>query len=107
MAQGMLDPAINTTGWGFLEIRTVGQDAASQRAIPDPVQAYAAGLLEGCLTSTLISHHLANMQFQLFGSAGAPMPAPLQHFLQENVHLMQQQSQNKVRVDCGLWFGGF
>ncbi|XP_013186924.1 putative phospholipase B-like lamina ancestor [Amyelois transitella] len=44
---------IDTTGWSLLEVETEG-------SYPDEIQAYAAGIVEGALTWSLIHKHLEN-----------------------------------------------
>ncbi|XP_072949118.1 putative phospholipase B-like lamina ancestor [Epargyreus clarus] len=53
VARGYFRNDIKTTGWYVLEVETDG-------SYPDEIQAYAAGVVEGALTSYLIHTHLEN-----------------------------------------------
>jgi hypothetical protein len=81
------EAAINTTGWGVLDLH------ANFSVANDTLAGYAAGFLEGAMTSALMTQLAVNI------GADAPNSKSLQRFLDANWAWMAEQVDNYASAD--------
>ena len=84
---GKFSNNINTTGWAQLEIHT-------NKTINDSIQAYAAGYLEGKLTSSLINLHWINMASD-YCNGSEKYCQNLKQFLEINLNFINNEIEQK------------
>ena len=84
---GKFSNNINTTGWAQLEIHT-------NKTINDSIQAYAAGYLEGKLTSNLINLHWINMASD-YCNGSEEYCENLKQFLEINLNFINNEIEQK------------
>lgn len=87
VAWGNFKDLINTTGWSYLEIHT-------NEFYNDSFQAYAAGLVEGYLTSELIDKHWNNL-YANYCKNEKIFCEKLQNFLEINMNFMNKKIKQK------------
>jgi hypothetical protein len=91
-AWGFFNDTVNTNGWSFLEVYT-------SSAVADSAQAYAAGLLEGLLTSTRIMQTFHNT----LNVTAVTSNSPLLSFVNKNLNFIQQQIANPPKGEESYW----
>jgi len=92
-AWGSFHDAINSTGWAVLDVHSSPQ-------MDGDTQSYAAGFLEGALTSERISQHLNNMWgIDFKGLQIGKTPDAVRTFIDKNVRWMTQNVQNHGKQD--------
>ncbi|GFU53295.1 putative phospholipase B-like 2 [Trichonephila clavipes] len=91
VAYGSFQDEIFQTGWSYLEVK-------SNAVFSDPVQAYAAGLVEGFLTQDLLKKHWINMAAD-YCVDEKPYCQRLQKFLQQNLNFMNKNIEIKRNYD--------
>ncbi|KAF8794203.1 putative phospholipase B-like 2 like protein [Argiope bruennichi] len=91
VAYGNFNDEIFKTGWSYLEVK-------SNKLFPDPIQAYAAGLLEGYLTADLLRKHWSNVIADYCVNEEEYCQR-LQEFLQQNLDFINKNVQFKRQYD--------
>ncbi|GBM34367.1 Putative phospholipase B-like 2, partial [Araneus ventricosus] len=91
VAYGSFNDEIFKTGWSYLEVK-------SNELYPDPIQAYAAGLIEGHLTADLLKKHWSNVIMDYCVNEESYCQR-LQAFLQENLDFINKNVQFKRQYD--------
>ncbi|KAF8778477.1 putative phospholipase B-like 2 like protein [Argiope bruennichi] len=91
VAYGDFKDDIFLTGWSYLQIK-------SNKSFPDPVQAYAAGLVEGFLTADLLEKHWYNVIADYCTNDEA-FCHRLQDFLQKNLDFINKNIEAKRNYD--------
>lgn len=83
VALGRWKNAINRTGWSFLEVETFEGASAD-------LQAYAAGLVEGRLSRTVLEYHLQNTYYD-YCKGFSQYCARLNKYLAENLAYLRER----------------
>ncbi|KAL3084766.1 hypothetical protein niasHT_031657 [Heterodera trifolii] len=96
VAVGRYKNAINMTGWSYLEVET------KPDADPD-MQAYAAGVLEGILTQSVLKLHLMNVMDD-YCTGYQTYCSKLKPYLKQNLDYVQQRLANSA-ADDPYWQG--
>ncbi|GFR04137.1 putative phospholipase B-like 2 [Trichonephila clavata] len=91
VAYGNFNDEIFQTGWSYLEVK-------SNELFPDPVQAYAAGLVEGFLTADLLKKHWSNTVAD-YCKGEEPYCQRLQDFLEQNLDFINKNVEFKRKYD--------
>ncbi|GFS56688.1 putative phospholipase B-like 2 [Nephila pilipes] len=91
VAYGNFKDEIFQNGWSYLEVK-------SNAIFSDPVQAYAAGLVEGFLTKNLLKKHWNNMGAD-YCINEQKYCQRLQTFLQQNLNFMNKNIEIKRNYD--------
>ncbi|KAG8181375.1 hypothetical protein JTE90_008843 [Oedothorax gibbosus] len=91
VAYGNFNDEIFQTGWSYLEVK-------SDERFPDPVQAYAAGLVEGALTADLLKKHWSNIAAD-YCTGEEEFCEDLKKFLQKNLDFINDNIKAKRASD--------
>eukprot|EP01138_Halocafeteria_seosinensis_P015819 gb/GECG01016144.1/.p1 GENE.gb/GECG01016144.1/~~gb/GECG01016144.1/.p1 ORF type:complete len:215 (+),score=34.13 gb/GECG01016144.1/:1-645(+) len=83
-AYGGWDDAIDTTGWGYLTVKTGSSSSASSQD-----KAYAAGCVEGYLTPTRMEQYWGNYALNEYGRHGPSVK--LIEFIQQQKQFVENQ----------------
>ncbi|GIY08069.1 putative phospholipase B-like 2 [Caerostris extrusa] len=91
VANGTFQDEIFQVGWSYLEVK-------SNSLFPDPIQAYAAGLVEGYLTSNLLKKHWSNLAAD-YCTNEKNFCRHLQNFLEQNLDFINKNIRTKRSYD--------
>eukprot|EP00762_Andalucia_godoyi_P001362 ANDGO_04944.mRNA.1 Phospholipase B-like protein B len=83
-AYGSFEDSLEESGWMYLNVTTNSQFA-------DPIQAYAAGYLEGYVSAERISQYYLNVLELIFGENATGVPQPVLEFFSQQLSYVENQ----------------